>query len=281
MGFWLRNSPATLVLICSFCAPGFGSQSQIPVECHPWGRFEPGAWKLVRVVTETFDEQGNTTGTSITETRTTLKEVGDKGVVLQVDVAVEIAGKRICAQPQTVRQAYHGEADESSVQITDLGMGKLAIEGREISCQIEQVESVGTHAKTLTRMHWNACAVPCTLKRESTMTDLKSGEVLSQSTVEVVALDMPCRVVDEIKSTAHLKTVVRHSQGTTTTLSVTSTDIPGGVIRHTAKEVDENGRLLRRSELELIDYDLQLRDEHLGLLRRWRNRLQSYRLLQH
>ncbi|NLX99204.1 MAG: hypothetical protein GXY83_23960 [Rhodopirellula sp.] len=233
------------------------------------------------MVTETFDEQGNTTGSSITETRMTLNEVNGTGVVLEVDMVVEIAGKRIAAPPQIVKQGYHGELDDKTVHISDLGSGKIIIEGQEIPCRIEQVETTNTRTKTILKTHWSASTEPCVLKRQSVTSDLESGEPLSQSNVEVVALDMPCKVLSEIKSTVHLKTVLKHPRGTTITLSVTSNEIPGGVICHTAKELNEKGQIVRRSALELIDYDLKPREERTGLFHRWRSRLQSHRIPMH
>jgi hypothetical protein len=262
-------------LLCLVPALGFAESSQLPAKCHSWGSFQPGAWKLVRVVTETFDEQGNVTGISTTETRTALKEIGEAGVVLDVEVVLEIAGKRLDAAPQTVRQGFHGEPIEQQVHVKNLGAGHVLVEGRKIPCQVEQVEVIGSSNKIVTKTYWSPTVAPFVLRRESVTTDLQGTTVLSQSTVDVVALDMPCKVLAEMKSTSHVKTVVTHPKGTTTTLSVVSVDIPGGVVCHTSKEMDEKGRLIRRSALELIDYGLEPEPERTGLLRRFRTRLHS------
>lgn len=263
------------VLLGLLPALGLAEPSQIPANCHYWGRFQPGAWKWVRVVTETFDEQGNVAGNSTTETRTSLREVNGDGVVLDVEVAVEIAGKRLDAPPQTVRQGFHGELAEQPAEIKDLGAGQILVEGQKIPCRIEQVAMAGPTSKTVTKTYWSATVAPFILRRESSTTDLQGTELLSQSTMEVVALDMPCKALSEMKSTSHVKTVVTHPKGTTTTLSVISLEVPGGVVCHTSKELDEQGRLIRRSTLELIDYGLEPEPERTGLLRRLRDRLHS------
>lgn len=247
----------------------WADRDSIPRESHPWGRFQPGAWKRVRVLTETLDEHGAVTGTSITETKTTLRSVSDEGVSLAVELLVEIAGKRLDAEPQEFKQGFHGELLDQKIQIHNLGNAELTVEGRKIACQMEQVESVGGTTKTRTKTYWSGDVAPYILKREITTTG-PDGKIQSQSNTEVVALDMPQRVLGEILSTAHVRTVLTHAKGTITTFSVTSVDVPGGVICHTAKELDENGRLVRRSSLELVDYGLEPASDRWGLFQRLR-----------
>ena len=46
--------------------------------------------------------------------------------------------------------------------------------------------------------------------------------------------------------------------------------MPGGVVRNSSKEVDKNGRLVRRSTLELIDYNNDPDKDRTGLFGRKR-----------
>jgi hypothetical protein len=225
----------------------------------------------VRVLTETFDEHGVINGTTTTETKTALQEITNEAVMLAVDVLVKIAGKRLDAEPQVVKQGFHAEVPGQKVQIKSLADDSVTIESRKIPCHVEQVESVGDDTRTVAKTFWSATVAPYILKRETTTTDL-NGEVQSHSTVEVVALDMPRRVFGEVLSTAYVKTVVTHATGATTTMSITAIDVPGGVLCHTAKEVDEKGRLVRRSFLDLIDYGLEPPNARWGLMQRLRGR---------
>lgn len=238
---------------------------------HPWGRFEPGAWKLVRVVTETLDAYGAVTSTTTSETKTTLKEVDDGGVTLLVEVVVEIGGRRLDAEPQTIRQGFHGEVAGQDVKIRDAGPAKVVVEGREYPCRIEQVESINGKTKTVTRTFYSSTTPPYSLKLDSTVTDVQTGAVLSQTEWQVCSLDIPSRVLKAIKNAAHVKSVCRHPKGNTTTLAVTSSDVPGGIVCHNARELDANGRLLRRSTLELVAYGLEPEEGRRGFLRRWRS----------
>ncbi len=94
---------------------------------------------------------------------------------------------------------------------------------------------------------------PYVLKREGVTTSADGKTVRSETAVEVVALDMPVRVRGETRSGSYVKTVHRNLKGTVTTLAVLLSDVPGGVVSHSSKEVDKSGRLIRRSTLELLD----------------------------
>ena len=87
----IRNAILTVLV---WCPMSFAQQSGACREYHPWGEFQPGAWKLVRVLTETLDENGLVTGTTTTETRTTLMQADERGITLEIATTVEVAGKR-------------------------------------------------------------------------------------------------------------------------------------------------------------------------------------------
>ena len=95
-----------------FCPCAVFAQAQdvkLARQHHPWARFEPGAWKKVRVVTETLDEAGNVTSTSTTDTTTLLEFVDADTYSLQLEVTVDVAGKRFQTPPQYIEQGYFGE----------------------------------------------------------------------------------------------------------------------------------------------------------------------------
>ncbi len=41
-------------------------------DLHVWGRFDPGTWKRVRIITDTLNDRGAVADTTVTETKTTL-----------------------------------------------------------------------------------------------------------------------------------------------------------------------------------------------------------------
>lgn len=239
-------------------SPSLGTVTR---QMHPWGRFQPGAWKLVRVVTETFGENGSTS--SVSETKTTLSEVSENDVTLVVQVSLEVAGKQFDAEPQQVHQAFNGESSGSQAKVTDLGTSDVEIQGRRIPCNIQQIEVEGTAGKTVTQIYYSDTVAPYILKRQSKTTD-PDGKAASETTVDVIALDVPCRTRDGIRVAAHIKAVQKQPKGTTTTLAVICTDVPGGILCHSLKELDQSGRMVRRSWLETIDYGLDPDDQDRG-----------------
>jgi len=267
---------STSAIICLLVGAGPGaSLGQSPPastqRLHPWGCFAPGAWKLVRVVTETLDPNGNVQSTTTTETETTLETLDNDGVALVVQGVVEMAGKRLEAEPRCIQQGFHGGRVGSGAKIKDLGPATVTIQGREIACRVQQVEETAGTAKTLTKFYFSESVAPYVLKRESVTTDAE-GQKLSETTLNVVAVELPWTVLTEIKNTALVHAVCKHPKGMTETWAITSSDVPGGLIQHASKELGENGRLIRRSTLELVDYGQEPETKRTGLFQRLRNK---------
>ncbi len=239
--------------------------ARISPKHHPWGAFKPGAWKLVRVITETLDNKGFVTSTSITETKTTLMKVGNDGITLGVVVCVEVAGKRFDPEPQTVKQGLYGETVGRELKCTELPAGRVTIEGSDIPCKVIQCEFSGPSSKIVTKIYYSAAISPHILRREGRTTDLTGKNTLSETSVAVVVRNMPCKVLAEIKTASFVKAVQQHLKGTITTWSQTSTDVPGGIITQSSKELDRSGRMIRRSTLELLDYGLEPEVERMGI----------------
>jgi hypothetical protein len=222
-----------------------------------WARFQPGAWKKVRVTTETLDEAGTVTGTSITDNVSVLEDITDRAYHLRVEVTVEVAGKRFDAEPQYIVQGYYGEGEGESFVVKPGAASTVSIEERRIHCQTFTVEVTEEDKKRVSKIYYAATVEPYLLRKDSITTDPTGKNTLFETNETVVAIDMPCKVLNDIKTTSVIKTVRKNSKGTTVTLAVYASGVPGGVVSHTSKELDANGRLLRRSTLELVDYGLE------------------------
>jgi len=245
-------------------------ESGILPQHHPWARFQPGAWKLVRLVTETLDDKGVVIGTSTTETRTILISVDQSGVTLEVQATIEVAGKRFEAEPQLLRQGFHGETCAQELKIKPATDGQVVIEGNKIPCHVEQLECTGAASRTVTNVYYSDTVAPYVLRREETTTDPEGKNTLNETTVAVEALGMPAKVLGEIKSTAIVKTIHKHPKGSATTWAVTSSEVPGGVVSHTSKETDASGRLVRRSTLELVRWGKECDEDAMRIFGRKR-----------
>ena len=252
---------ALLLAMCLHQGSAPAQQADIAREHHPWGRFLPGAWKQVRVETETFDEKGTVTGKSTTEMETVLMKVDKDSVTLRVCKVVEVAGKQFETEPETYMQGFHGELANHGLKIKELEAGSASVNGRKIPCRVLQLESAAPTNKTLTTIHYSADVAPYVLRRDSETTDPEGQNTLGKTSLSVQELNMSWNVV---------KTVHEHPKGTITTWSFTSTAVPGGVICHSSKELDKNRRLVRRSTLRMTDYGLEPDQERTGLFGRKR-----------
>ena len=253
----MRTVSALLCLLAALAAAPAASCAQdveIPRQQHAWARFAPGSWKLVRILTESYDASGRMTGTTSTETRTTLKAVGADSFTLLVESTIEVAGKKIVAEPKTLTQRYNGALAGQTAEVKTLGSETLTIEGKTYTCRVQQFEVTGTSSKTVTKTHYCVTAAPYVLRRESKTIDPASNLVTGHTLVEVTALDVPEMVLGQTHSTAQVSVMQKHAKGSETTTAVSSLEVPGGVVSHQSKELDAGGNLLSQSKLELIDY---------------------------
>lgn len=241
--------------IAACCTSGIAQESGILPKLHPWGRFEPGAWKTVRVVTETLNAQGQVVSTSETDTKTTLVDIDSEGVTLEVEACVEVAGKRFQAEPQTIKQGFHGETTGPSAKIKDAVDGEFVVEERKIPCKIQELAVDGPNGKMTITLHYSTTVSPYVLKRVAVTADPDGKGNASETIADVIAMDMPVRIQGETRSAAYVRTVHKGPKVTVTTLTVVLADVPGGMVSQSSKEVDKNGLVVRRSTLELIDYN--------------------------
>ena len=226
----------------------------IPREHHAWGRFAPGSWSKVRKWSEEMDDKGNVKSASTTETKTTLVGVDETGCDLQMEVTVELAGKRFVAQPRPVRVEFESGNAGNPVGLRKVGDKSWDLGGKTIKCVALEATQASADARVVSRLDYSDSIPPFVLRRETVTTSADGKRILEQTTVETIAIDMPQKVLTELKSGAHMRTVQKQQNGTTFTLEVVCLDVPGGVVAHTSKELDPSGRVLRRSTLELLDY---------------------------
>lgn len=259
----------TLTLAAALAiAPSAAAQETptLPARLHPWGLFNPGAWKTVHVVTETLNEQGLVCGTTTTDAKTILIDIDNGGVTLEIQACMEVAGKRFEADPQIVKQGFHGELAGPDVTLKPPTDGQLVIDGQKIPCKVQQIETAAQGGKTITTLYYSTSLPPYVLKRESVVADPEGKIALS----EVVGLNAPLKVRGETRNGVKMKTVSRGANGTVTTWADILCDVPGGVVCNNTKEVDKHGRLVRRSTLDLIDYNTDPEKDRTGLFGRKR-----------
>ena len=253
--------------LCGNWRFGAAQEGGVSAKLHPWGLFDPGAWKTVRVITETLNEQGQVVGTSTTYSKTTLVDLDNEGVTLEIQSCMEVAGKRFDAETQTVKQGFQGELVGPNLKLKEPTDGEVVIEGRRIPCKVQRLESLAPNAKTVTTLYYSTTLAPYILRRESVTGDAEG----KKTSVKVIAIDMPVKVQGETKNGAYVKTVHENANGVVTTLAEVVPEVPGGVVGSSSKEVDKTGRVVRRSTLELIDYNVDPDKDRSGMFGRKRS----------
>jgi hypothetical protein len=101
-------------------------------------------------------------------------------------------------------------------------------------------------------------------------TDLDGKNIISEIHVSVHALEMPCKISGALRSAAYIKTVQKTPKGTIYSLAAVCPEIPGGIVSNSSKELDATGRLVRRSTLELVDFNTGPEKDRTGILGRKR-----------
>ncbi len=229
-----------------------------PKDRHPWAHFEPGTWKTCRVVIETINEQGEVDFVNLTTTTASLERIGQSDYTLQVEATVEALGRKVAGQPQTITYGLFGQVEGETTHVEEAEEETVIIEGTPFACRTWIVKSTSKEKARTTKLLYNDQRCPYTLRRETTTT-ATDGKTPSSTTIEqVTAVDMPYKIAGNILTTSHIRTVRTTPKGTTITFAVHCDKVPGGVVYHSSKELDADGRLIRRSNLELTDYDFKL-----------------------
>ena len=262
-----------ILLLCGgmLCASVSADDLGLTPQHDPWGRFQPGAWSLVRVRTETFNDGSVLESTA--ETRTTLAAVEEDRVRLTVDVGVRIGGKEIPTNPQTISQGFHGDQTKVEPKVYDLGEGEVLIENRQIPCRIQRLEFPRPVGRKVITVYYSDEVEPYVLRQETAVYGEEEGAApTSETKMQVVSLAARCRIWRNFRSASRVKTVHKDASGTTTTWAWTSALVPGGVVCYTSQQVDKAGRLVFYRELQLLDYGLQESSARSGLFWRMRSR---------
>ena len=226
------------------------------IEHHAWAKFGVGSWKLVRISKEVFDSDGKVESITIQEGKITLIAVQGNQFTLKEEVTVEVAGKRFQSATRTIVRGLNNETMGQRVIRKTLSKGRVVICQREYPTQVHEITVSDRKSKRVSKVYFSPNVRPFILKSDTISTDTSGKQTNYQATVEVLAVDMPHRVLSEVKPSSHIKTVHTQGENTTVTLEVSCLEVPGLIVAHTAKKVGADGQLTERSTLELLDYEV-------------------------
>ena len=229
-----------------------------PRRHHAWARFKPGAWKTVRAITETFDKDGKLIGTNVAHTRTSLVRVDGAHVTLRVEGTVNLGGKDFDSDPTESRQRLCGASADQKVTLKVGGKAKVTIDGETYECTVIEAEAIDLEKKTVTttKIYFSDSVSTHVLRREIVIVDATTKKEKSRTTISAYALDMPQRIFTKVRTTSIFKAVYVNGDTRKITWAVSCADVPGEIVSKSSKVVDKTGRLLSRTTVELIDYDL-------------------------
>lgn len=219
-----------------------------------WGQFRPGSWVVVRQGTETLDDAGQVVSESTTETRTTLADNDGRCLTFRVQASLEVGGKKLEGNPQELRQTLPANPLPTP-DPTAATEETLTIEGRKYPCKVEQAQAIADGRRTEVKTWTSPDAAPFELRRATTIVDVASNRMLEETIVEVIGFRQERRILARSRPVAEVQIVHRHPRGQTTARALNCPEIPGGIVSQISEEFGLDGKLLRRTKVELVDFE--------------------------
>lgn len=213
---------------------------------HPWGRYEPGAWRRLEIISEVFDETGAFAGRSVSERTERLVAVGERSYTLSIEPVVELAGRRtpgpVEAQKLWLLNDRPVEDPIVSTQAgepTSISLGALAV-----PCRTWLIESGSdTRAERLT-LYVGSENEPAVLRRQRQA--ILEGEPGPLTTEGITRFGAPTIYGDELTTTWNVETTTEHPTGERTeAFAIHGFDAPGGLYQEAVTEFDATGAKTR------------------------------------
>lgn len=220
---------------------------------HPWARFEPGAWRRMRTVSEAFDGEGAFAGRSLTERTERLVAIDEATYTLQVETVVALAGRKTPGPSETNRlsRLTHrpvelGPPDVQEGESTSISLGELMA-----PCKVWRLIEESPNGSEEQTLYVSDETVPALLRRESQAT-LADERVGTRRVMSVTRLQAPMLYGDQLTRAWHASTETTHPGGTRTErLAICGTDAPGGVFWEAVTEYGASGLKSRWAVSEL------------------------------
>ncbi len=234
----------------------------LPRKHHPWTKFEPEAWREVRISTETFNPDGTVASRSVTIQIEALKAIAEGSYTLEVQATIDLAGKRITGDRQT-RQLNMLTDSTAHIGTTHrLEPAELTIDGRTVRCEVWKLTAQDEQHKYRQQIFYAPNQWPFVLQREnSELSDMPEAEPHSKQSSQVVALSVPYLVGGKPVSCSCTKVVRQSNKGTTVRMELQADNVPGGVVAAWVIDTDAQRQPSRWSLLELIDFGTTVRTE--------------------
>jgi len=239
-------------------AAGGGAPTPLTANEHTWGRFLPGTWCIVQTVTIS-----NIDGRSVQSTQTermTLQSVDESGVTLQEVETLEVGGRVVERSPQILKYDFFNEPIQENVQIRYGEPVKLMVDRKVVPCAVRIYEQQTPSGHLTTTIWYTPHVYPHVLRVERILRDSPNGEgsggqIIRQS-VTLVQETSALKALrgNRRNRTYTLRTEERAGNITRITEARCSWDVPGGLLESTTRELDAQGREIRRSVSRMTNY---------------------------
>lgn len=246
--------------------PDAGPASPLPASQHPWGRFEPGAWRRLVIVSESFDENGVLVGRSETQRTESLVNRTASQYTLKLETVIDVSGKRL---PGPMQELTLGLLTDSPLVATSIDIGEpttISLQGQAIPCEqwlltlptgpVTASSEVTKQSESVETLYYNAETFPYLLRRKRQ--EIVEGKTVGEQTTNVVRVGVPTVLESKILSAYHTTTLKKSPSGPTTERQgVHALEIPGGLVSESATEFDATGRRVRWTVTRLAAYGLR------------------------
>ena len=237
-----------------------GESAPVPLAAneHSWGRFLPNSWCIVQTATIS-----NIEGRAVQSTqtvRTILKSVDESGVTLQETETIELGGRIVEKKPQSTKYDFFYEPIQDNVQISHGPPDKMMIDKKVVPCAVRIYEQQASSGLLTTTIWYTPHVYPYVLRVEKIWRSTPEGEnVKGQIVRQSVMLVQETSALKALRGvrrnrTYSFRTEEKAGNITRITDARCSWDMPGGLLESTTRELDAQGKEIRRSVSRMTNF---------------------------
>lgn len=227
----------------------------LPREHHCWCHLEPGAWRTLRVTTETFEPSGVSLGVVVTSETETLSDVQDENYALRSSSVVEVGGKSLSGPDREHHLQLLTDTADEQVDAVAQPPAQINLDGRSVPCEVWRLTVKRNDRVVAHEVFYSDQVWPFVLRREVTETSTQDpSNSLSTTHESVVRSQVPVTLDGKIVTGAHLQRITESPAGRTERIEVHSDAVPGGLVSRATTEWDAQGNRIRWSTTELADF---------------------------
>src|SRR5207248_2943887 len=112
---------------------------------------------------------------------------------------------------------------------------------KSVNCQIREYDIIDGDLRKKVRVYYSDEVAPYVLRREILSTSLDGGIRKLHSQYDVLAINMPQRILKRLVPVAVTRMIQQTDTTSTTTVAQQASDVPGSVVAASTKELDSQG----------------------------------------